>query len=421
MNSRLALRLALAIGMSAVALAPAAAQDTSDAEIDALIDASATPEGALATARLQAGEGDLTGAAATIERALLVDPDGGSTSLRLYYAALLCRLDDDAGATTQLRALDGRGLGDPVWSEVRAACGGRVYAGPGPGRRQDGVSGEIAAGIAYESDAAGAALVQFDIPGAVVEDDGLVAFGSLQFDGRAGFDGGFVYGSAALVTRNPLSGIADDYQIADLSLGLGAIAGRAEISAGGVLRHALVAGDGFLTELGGAAEIALPAGADGRMALIGQYVDQSYADSVAGFSRDGARFDLALLYQGRIDDRFHFYSSSAFERKAAETDGLGYRAARLSFGLRAPLTEAGVYGTLASTLRFARYDDAAGSPRVSERRYYTRAAIGLPLGSEGMAVEGGVNFSSRDYNQASMFRDYRSVGGELRLVWNFSN
>eukprot|EP01035_Chromulina_nebulosa_P009725 gene9725-13121_t len=61
----------LTIGMAGAAMAlgalPAMAQDAA-ADIDRMIDATASPDGALKLARTQADQGDLTGAAATLER-----------------------------------------------------------------------------------------------------------------------------------------------------------------------------------------------------------------------------------------------------------------------------------------------------------------------------------------------------------------
>ncbi|MEI9850947.1 MAG: hypothetical protein WDN24_08930 [Sphingomonas sp.] len=91
-----------------LAAVPAAAQDASEAEIDALVDAAATPQGALAAARRLEGEGDAIGAAATLERALYAAPADAALPLVLYRIALLCRLGDTTTARAEGRARRGR-------------------------------------------------------------------------------------------------------------------------------------------------------------------------------------------------------------------------------------------------------------------------------------------------------------------------
>ena len=69
-TKRRTLGSALATGAMILAVAPAMAQDAA-ADIDAMIDAAASAAGTLRLARSQANQGDLTRAAATLERALL--------------------------------------------------------------------------------------------------------------------------------------------------------------------------------------------------------------------------------------------------------------------------------------------------------------------------------------------------------------
>ena len=75
----------------------------------------------VALARQQIADTDLMGAAATLERVLIADPEAHSA--RLLYASLLCRLDDAAGARVELSFLQGQALDDGGWAEVTGACG----------------------------------------------------------------------------------------------------------------------------------------------------------------------------------------------------------------------------------------------------------------------------------------------------------
>src|SRR6202008_273205 len=72
-------------------------------------------------ARQQIRSGDLTGAAATLERVLINPPDAGEALL--LHATVLGRLDDADGARVELDELRGRAIPAQNWAEVTAACG----------------------------------------------------------------------------------------------------------------------------------------------------------------------------------------------------------------------------------------------------------------------------------------------------------
>ena len=98
---------------------PASAQ-VPQAELEAMVDASADLASGMALARRQIGERDLLGAAATLERLLIAQP--AERGPRLLYASILCRLDDRAGAHLELSLLGPEAGNDPEWNEVAAAC-----------------------------------------------------------------------------------------------------------------------------------------------------------------------------------------------------------------------------------------------------------------------------------------------------------
>lgn len=388
---------------------PAAAQ--TEAEIDALIDGSATPDAALTLAHRQAGDGDLLGAAATLERTLLGNPD--AANVRLYYAGILCRLGDKQTARAELARVDGRAVTDPAWDETRAACGDVERPAS---RHGNGLRGEVSAGLAYDSDLAGSLLVLTNVPGGTSSDDGLSFVGSARLSGRAPIGSAFFYGDAGVMSRTTVSGPKADYQAGDLTLGLGApVGGGAEVSFGGILRHFRVAGDPFVTHLGGEAELALLLG-DGRLTLRGEVVQEQYEGSTALFSRDGMHYEAGLGYAGGTGTAF--WLGAAYEGKDSETRRTGYSGARAWAGLRQSLTPSGAYASIGGTVRYVKYRDELGFAPVNETRWFGRAALGMPLVSS-LDVEAAANYVRRDYNSTSGFKDYESVGGELRLIWNF--
>jgi hypothetical protein len=229
----------------------------------------------------------------------------------------------------------------------------------------------------------------------------------------------FVYGDGGLFTRNTLTGASADYQLGDLTLGLGTRMRGGELSLGGIVRHARIAGDPFVTELGGEAQLAALLG-DARLTLRGEIVRQDYDGSTPAFSRNGEHYDFGLGYQGS-GGTTGYWLGAAYERKDADTARTGYSGVRTWGGLREALGSGGAYASLAGTVRHVAYVDEPGFTPVDETRWFGRAAVGLPLGPDGLDLEAAGSYSRRVYNRASGFRDYENIGGELRLVWNFGN
>lgn len=411
---RLSLGLALAASAAAIGgISPATAQQQDEgAEIDALLDASATPEGALALAGKQEAEGDLTGAAATLERGLIDHP--GAASLRVRYAALLCRLDDPQRARLQLAQIKGDR------SEAQAACGNvQLGATEEAPRSNSWIRGQLAAGLAYDTNAAGALTAQFDIPGGTLpKDDGIAFVASGSLDARFALGGNaFFYGGLDAVTRNHLGGPDYDYQVGTATAGFGYRGSRFEVSAGGILRHAIVSGDSYVTEYGGEAQAVVMVGETARFKLRGEVLGQDYRNSFFFLSRDGTRYDVALDFGAGAPDRFSYVVGGGWERKTAESDALAYKGFRIYAAARAPLSEK-TYGTIGANYRHLDYDDQPFSSDLTEDRFFGRAGIGYRLTPQ-LAVEGAVTYTKRDYNPASLLRDYDNVGGELRLVFSF--
>src|SRR3546814_1063348 len=80
----------LAVLAAGFGVQPAFAQESAgNAALDELSEAAATPQAALAMAATQEAEGDLLGAASTLERALLDNPQ--ADDVRLAYATPLCQ------------------------------------------------------------------------------------------------------------------------------------------------------------------------------------------------------------------------------------------------------------------------------------------------------------------------------------------
>ncbi len=416
---RRTLGLALASGTMACAAAPAMAQDGAG-DIDAMIDATSSPAGTLRLAHSQAEQGDLTGAAATLERALLDGATMRDAGVRLYYVAILCRLDDHERARLEAMRVDASGAAPGAVAEARAACGTLDLPASGAAASNSGVVGNIALGLAYDTDTSAALSPVFALPGvAVPSNDGLSVIASAQIDGRTPAGPGYVYGGLSAMTKNSVSGPSLDYQIGALRAGWGMQGSGIGFELGGVLRHGRLFGHPFYSEYGGQSEISTAAGGNGRVALRGELVHQDYVGSVPLADRDGTRYDLALEYRAASARDHSWVVGAAFEDKTARTRNLGYAGWRLYAAARMPVSEAGTYTALSATVRHVNYRDVALVTDRIETRWFARAALGTPLGSGPIDIEGAVSYTRRDYNAASGLHDYDSFGAELRLVLNF--
>ena len=401
--------------------APAIAQSVSpEAEVDALIDASATNAGTIASARTQAASGDLLGAASALERALLNRPGSESDDVRLYYATVLCALDDRRRAAYELGNVRDTALAG--WQEARLACGDIGVADAAGAARTDGVLGELAVGIAYDGDAYGALATETIIPNLPSRAaSGTSVITSARLDAR--FETGdrnYFYGGLAFKSKDSLGGPKLDYQVGGARLGFATKLGEnADLSLGGVVRHARLLNSPFVTEYGGQMALGLNSGGRARWSIDAEVVQQKYLGGIASALRDGERYDLAIVYTMAPREHASVAFGAALERKDAAQRSLGYSGGRVFAATRLPIAENGTYLGLSATARHIDYRDPLIGSDLKEWRLFARAAVGFPLGDSNLFVEPAVSYSARSYNAASLLRNYQSFGAELRLVYRF--
>jgi Flp pilus assembly protein TadD len=123
MHHRIYLSL-LAVGLGCAA-GPALA-DTPD-QLGVQLRATAKVPSGLGLVRQQLRDGDLTGALATVERVIILDPLNAEA--RLLHASLLCRLDDRTGSQTEFDPMRGHDVPDKMWRDQTAPCEDNKGAG----------------------------------------------------------------------------------------------------------------------------------------------------------------------------------------------------------------------------------------------------------------------------------------------------
>lgn len=412
---RIGLLTAVALGGIA---APGHAQ--SDADIAALIAESETPRDAIGTARQQTASGDLAGAASTLERALLADPNAHDA--RLLYAATLCRLGDTQGARIEIAKLDRQEIGEAGWSEANEACGGTLRR-PLPaeaGNAGGGLSGEAYVGLAYDRDAAGAIVLQFDFFGAGERDDGWSVVSGARLNWRADnyATSGGIYAGASVGSKHEISGPDLDYDIGELRVGYGHGGGATAWSVGPVVRHVRLFGDPYVTEFGGQGDILFGNARANRIRLRAEAVHQDYDGDVPGNDGNGIRGEVSIAYETRLRDKGFATIGVAGEYKDAEERFFSYRGGHLFGGLFLPF-ESRHYLTLSGTLRYIDFRNDDSLDR-KDTRAYVRGGYGIPLAGTPLYVEGALSYTYRKIDtDVVRFRRYKSPGAEVRLIWKF--
>jgi hypothetical protein len=403
------------------------AQEAEDAALKALVDESSSADGAIALARRQASSGDITGAAATLERALLADPN--ANDVRIWYAGFLCQLDDPQGARIEVANLDKQNFGEDAWNALVSACGPMERPAPATGGARAGVTGEVAFGLAYDSDSFGAQAIQLDtIASPKVKADGLSAITSARINGHSQgyYDQGGVYGGASVRALRSLSGPARRYGLGDVRLGYGRQSDGSDYSLGGVYRYAWLLGRSYVNEYGGQASVGIAHSENSRVALRGEAVYQNYSSGV-GNPGDGWRYDLGVTWDKTLAKGSMVSVGAAAELKNAKSRENAYRGGRVFAYYQAQVGDSGQYFNLTTMARFVDFKKKVPLQSRNDARLYARAAYGVPLVEDRLFIEGAASYTHRSISVdktvpatvLTNLADYGSFGAELRLVWKF--
>ena len=407
---------------------------------DLVIQAPDDPAINLAYAESEANAGRLLNAAAALERVLLTRP--GAHGVRLFYATVLYRLDDMQGAEQQLRILQSAPL-TPLQAAERDKYA-RIVASR---QKTVRISGQVAAGIDYQSDAAGQLRAQFDVPGAVERRAGAAGVVSGRLDAtiklRPGLD---IYTGAAAYSRSAVSGPKNELQNYAGQLGFSGTTLNGSWKLGALVRHYALFNDRYLTEYGGEFQASwrptTAATFTGRFEAVRQSYDEtsvSAALAAAGFSHrghDGYRYDASLGFAYRLNARASIGVAGGYQWKTAAYRPFAYRAPYVQANFHG-LLGLGAYVDLTGRMMFVDYraaDPVFLGPAPGVRRQSTisdvRLALGVPLnvfaagGATGDALEDITLEAAAAYtHRAERFpvADYESFGGSLNLVWRFGD
>ena len=418
-------------GLTIATVEPAMAQD-----FDAVLAAPDDPELNLEFARRAADAGDLNGAAGALERVLITDPNRHGA--RLFYVAILYRLDDLQGARDQLALLEGVTL-----TGLQRAEADRYRARIERSRSTTRIGGSLSAGLTYEEDAAGALTTQFDslLPGPVSEEGGaavLTARVTVAHDlGAAGYS---VYGAIGGYDRTTFDDIDGDVRRGDLEAGLAYIGRQNSWNIGAVARALDILGDPYMREVGVKAQARWRISPRTAFSVSGEAASQTFdepaVDAVAliiGGDRDGWRYDLNAGVTHRLDARTSVGVSVGWQDKEADYEPFGYSGPSLQ-GRYDRSSRRGQYLAISGGLQWLDYDApdpvfiGLAAPAREDVRSWARLAIGAPISAftaagatgdwrQDVGLEGALTYGARD--SEAPLADYDSWGAELRLTWRF--
>ncbi len=405
----------------------------SDPDYGLVLQAPDDVEFTLAYAQKRASAGDLIGAAAALERLLLAKPNWHAA--RLFYAAVLVRLDDLQAAKRELALLRDVELTPDQRAEV--AKYDRLASRQTARSR---ISGQVSVGFAYDSDAVAALANAVNLgAGVPVSDDGLsvVTAGSLSAATQLG-GSAELYGSLSALAKNDISGPDQRYLRADAALGIGFALGGIGVRAAGLVRDVSIFGNHYELDYGGRLELTHRIGTRNAVSATIEVVQQEYDEPSFAFDptftdgRNGVRIDGTIGFTTRLTARQTIGFDVGYEDKDADYAPYAYHGAHAGFAYSALLGR-GSYLSVAASVRDYRYrapDLLLTTVKRHDTRSFARVALGGPLSAftasgstadfrEHLILEGALSYTRRDAKLP--YLDYDSVGAETRLIYRFGS
>ena len=325
------LRSLLGLGSALLALDAGAALADTPASFQTIYAAPDDLAQNLAYARAEARDGRLLSAAAALERILLLAPN--ENGVRLFYVAVLYRLDDLQGAKQQLDALDASTL-----TPLQKAEADRYRQRISEERNDFKFSGNLAAGLGVDSNALGPLSTQIDVFGLTTPKkvgDSAITSGQVELIQDLNRDGDLAaFGSASIYSRQTIGGPNADYLNTQVNLGINGSGLKTNWEVGALVRDYQLFDSPYLAEYGGRA--AFNWSPDTSLTWIASFegVGQSFHEPfvkqfvptfISG-THNGARYDLTVGASYRLSATDTFAGAVGYEMKTASYSPFAYDA-----------------------------------------------------------------------------------------------
>ncbi len=387
----------------------------------------------LAYAQKRANAGDLIGAAAALERLLLNKPNWHTA--RLFYAAVLIRLDDLQAAKRELALLKDVQLTPDQTAEVAKYL--RLADHKTAKTR---FSGQASVGFAYDSNAVAALANAVNLgAGIPLVDDGLSFLASANLSAATQLGGSAeLFGSLSGISKTDISGPDQRYARGDASIGIGFVAAGFGVRVAALARDVSIFGNQYEFDYGGRVEVTRRLDTRSAINANVEVVDQSYdepafaVNPLNGNARDGVRVDGTIGISHRLTARQTIAFDVGFEDKDAGYRPYAYSGPHATLAYSALLGR-GSYLSVVGSVRDYRYkapDLLFTTVRRNDVRSFARFALGAPLSAftasgstadfrEHLILEGALSYTRRDAKFP--YLDYDSVGAETRLIYRFGS
>lgn len=417
-----------------VAPAIASAQAANAISYQDILDDPANYALTLDYAQQQAGGDNLVSAASALERLLFVQPDWHS--VRLFYAAVLYRLDDKQGAQRELDLLETQELTPSQQSRFDSyksamAMTPRQYARAKTPGAQDGaqtanLDGRIELGLAYD-DNAGNSLADNTLFTGDQDDSSLILRGRLRGSAPLGDAGisaaGVLYGQSRRYQE-----ISDvDYDVVGAEAGLRATYGEWQFGGALQARQIYLSGQTYLTETGPKITVARTLGQDAVVTATAGFMDQDFDDLsplTQDSQRSGDTSSFDLRFDKNITPTTYASLTLGFGDKSAHNELYAYDAVKAG-GLINYTWPSQSY--IRGQANFRALDYAVGDRE--ESRFNGEVALGAPVSalfngaldnraSRYISIEVAAKYTQRDFTNFSA-TDYDNTGVELRFIADF--
>ncbi|MCY6383016.1 hypothetical protein [Hoeflea prorocentri] len=388
-------------------------------------------------AQQQVIKGDLEQASAALERLLLLQPNWDSA--RLFYALVLYRLDDMAGAKRELTILSDRPLSPSQSREVN-----RYLALATAQSKATRLTGRIATGLRVDSNPDLTTNSDNDLNGNPLDTDKRVD-GAFQAGATAriehdipGGGGNFLFVQGATDLNEQFKVDEADYITGGVKAGATFFFEDLQITPYGTVDTLWLDGQNYRNDNGGGATAKYAINPQLTVFAGGKGVFQNYqivsTDSV-GSARNGwlARATGGVTVRPTEKSRFTARVSGSF--KDARNDSYSYDALEIAANALVLIGQ-GQYVLASASYRWQDYEqpDPNYSATVTreDRRFKTRLAYGAPLdlllekvnitGSEvtsNVNLQVGVNYLNQNSNIPNFDAD--SVSADIMLIKRFAN
>ncbi|WP_147405897.1 hypothetical protein [Litorimonas taeanensis] len=396
-------------------------------------------------AKQQIKKGEMLNAGAALERMLYANPNWHS--VRLLYAAVLYRLDDQKAALRELALLEGKALNPdqtetytqykqafaipPRKSFPEIASAGSVY---NPVKAQvnyaapDDISAQVTVGFRAD-DNAGNALTDesfgFDERGDV----------SVTLEARAEANLPLTDDRKVMARLGAVGHIRrhDTYDQADYDV-YEARAGLTYRPAGGVMavdvnaRQVKVSGETYLNQIGPRASFSQAITDDSRAVVSLSVYSQDYKPlSFASREdeRDGLKTSLQFGLLQKIKDRHKFSAAVGYETKSADLQAFAYSGPVAAMSYEHVINETLTSKSYLRARQLGYKENLIGlSGDRSDLRVSARTAMAIQLGSKAANVELnkpvlelGLNYTLRESNID--INDFNNLGADVKLSVSF--